>query len=493
MVEISIFDMAKVTYRHGRSGKATKGVKPRDQGKRVVKTKGKKLKEVLGSIGGLAGKQTAGTIKKNKFRWRDDPSKAGLLKQSNKVLAQEKALEDALSKKKKKQSPKDKPLPKKAACVESDDDSAPLASYEEYHKTKEQEKQARTRQRQREETPDARADRLNRTLFVRNLAHDAQRQDVYEFFASRGGVGRVSMVKTKENLFKGSAFVEMKKIEDAQAILAEEAKAGALLSGATHGLGDSTASVSFGGGLVFQGRSLSIMKAVARETAVKFEEKKRDVKDKRNLHLATAGLLDAPVLETLPNADKSRRLEAMKQMRAKLQSPNTFFNPRRLVFRNLPAKLTNGALKQEISEFLVANCEEDLQRLRHVVMSNGKKREMDVVDACLQKRRIGPKLLAGKAVKAQIINKKNLVLKNREAGPKTQRFAFAEFAHATLARKTLEHFNNNVNAFGTGQRPVVEYALEDHRALLRARDRKQRIQTKQKDSMTKSKIVVSVT
>ncbi|KAH0487456.1 MAG: hypothetical protein KVP17_001803 [Porospora cf. gigantea B] len=485
--------MAKVTYRHGRSGKATKGAKPRDQGKRVVKTKGKKLKEVLGSIGGLAGKKAAGTIKKNKFRWRDDPSKAGFLKQSNKVLAQEKALEDALSKKK-KHAPKDRPLPKKAACVESDDESAPLASYEEYHKTKEQEKQARTRLRQREETPDARAERLDRTLFVRNLSHDAQRQDVYEFFASRGGVGRVSMVKTKDNLFKGSAFVEMKKSEDAQAILAEEAKTGALLSGATHGLGNSAGnSVSFGGGLIFQGRSLSIVKAVARETAVKFEEKKRDVKDKRNLHLATAGLLDAPILETLPNADKSRRLEAMKQMRAKLQSPNTFFNPRRLVFRNLPTKLTNGELKQEISEFLVANCEEDLQRLRHVVMSNGKKREMDVVDPCLQKRRIGPKLLATKAVKAQIINKKNLVLKNRETGPKTQRFAFAEFAHATLARRTLEHFNNNVNAFGTGQRPVVEYALEDHRALLRARDRKQRIQTKQKESMSKSKIVVSVT
>lgn len=451
--------MAKVSYRHGKAGK------PRAKARSVKppKTKGTKLKEVLGSL-----VQMSGRPKKTKFRWRDDPAKAGALSQSKKIRDQEKLLEEGLSKKK-KQVTKD---------AKDQDSDVPLATFEEYSRNLEAEKQKRTQLRKSMETPEAEAERLGRTLFVRNLPHDTARQALYEFFAERGGVARVNLVMSKEKLFRGSAFVEMKLVEDANKILDIERQAKELLSGRAYGLQakPGAASVSFTGmGLIFNGRKIFVSRAVNREKAAEMRERKQEVRDKRNLHLAAVAHLDEAALEALPKADKSRRLETMRQMRERMMSPNTFFNPRRIVLRNIPTRLSNNELKAFIVDFLVDNCEAELQQLRHVIMSGGKRKARDSVDACLTKRPIGTKLLALKAVKAQVVMKKTLVLKN-DTTARTQRYAFAEFADHSLARKVLLHFNNNANAFGTGQRAIVEFALEDHRALLRAKDRKNKLQ-----------------
>lgn len=67
--------------------------------------------------------------------------------------------------------------------------------------------------------------------------------------------------------------------------------------------------------------------------------------------------------------------------------------------------------------------------------------------------------------------------------PKSRGFGFATFEHHEVALPVLKFLNNNQNIFGDMRRPIVDFALEDKRALRHHETLLQKLRSGQKDAV----------
>ncbi|VDN13161.1 unnamed protein product [Dibothriocephalus latus] len=261
-----------------------------------------------------------------------------------------------------------------------------------------------------------------RTLFIRNVSFDADEHRLQEFFSAFGQLEFVKIVKDKVTQHpRGTAFAKFVRKEDADRVLLDSSK----MENFTR--------------FTFAGRRLVISLAVPPGDVKKLQEARAGgqtvepegaVSGGRNLHLARIGMIRAgtAAAEGLTPQEVAMRESLMRAKQAKLRDPTIFISPLRLCLRNIPTTVDDKTLKK----------------------------------ACL--RLAGP---AARVTECRIMRD----LKSGKLNPKSLGYAFVAFDEHKDALKVLQVLNNNSAILGGSRRPIVEFSLENSRALEKKRRR----------------------
>ncbi|CAH8599554.1 unnamed protein product [Heterobilharzia americana] len=165
----------------------------------------------------------------------------------------------------------------------------------------------------------------------------------------------------------------------------------------------------------------------------------------RNLHLASVGIIRPGTAEAkdLSKEDLARRDGLLREKKMKLTDPNYFISDIRLCLRNLPLSVSDNDLKSVCYKFV--------------------KDKKCKISECR-------------------------IMRNLQPGRQQYRslgYAFVTFDNHENAMKVLNGLNNNPNAFPpSNRRPIVEFSVENLRALQLKQKRTQKcnvIQSKSKD------------
>jgi nucleolar protein 4 len=247
-----------------------------------------------------------------------------------------------------------------------------------------------------------------RTVFVRNLSYDSTEEIVREAFSKFGTVKYVKLCYDKElERPRGTGFIQF---EEAQSAIDACAESDIL-------------EIDF--------RKLQIDLALPR-TQIKeiVDEKKsseKEKKDTRNLELAKEGTIysNSREAEGVPKADmiKRQNLEQLKNQKLKLL--NYFVSPTRLTVHNLPKTITDDELKTIM--------------LRAI---DGKRSDI---------------------LKCRIM--RDLTRVSADGVARSKGFAFVEFKDFIKAKKALHATNNNPNLFKTNTRLIVQFSIENMKAI----------------------------
>ncbi|XP_059150152.1 RNA-binding protein 28-like [Physella acuta] len=250
-----------------------------------------------------------------------------------------------------------------------------------------------------------------RTVFIRNLPFSTVDEDLEEFFSQFGVVnyGRI-VFDHATGISRGSAFVQFQSKDSADSCL----KAAS----------DQDTGLSLGG------RQIVVTMAVSRQQAgdlIQNKEKEKEKKDSRNLYLAREGMIreGTEAAKDVPVADLIKRAKIIAANRTKLKDQNIFVSSTRLCVHNLPSTVTDQALRK-------------------------------VVYQAAQDK-------AAKITECRIM--RDLSRLNSQGVGKSRGFAFCSFTQHEHALKALRNLNNNPKIFGDKKRPIVEFSLENRKAL----------------------------
>ncbi|KAH7661916.1 nucleolar protein 4 [Dioscorea alata] len=256
---------------------------------------------------------------------------------------------------------------------------------------------------------------LEKTIFISNLPFDIDNEEVKQRFSVFGEVR--SFLPVLHHLTKrprGTAFLKFSTTDAADAAV-------------------SAANAAPGLGIIMKGRSLTVLKALDKDSAHKKEldKMKVEVHDRRNLYLAQEGeiLPGTPAAEGVSEADMKKREMLSKKKKQKLRSPKFHISRTRLVIYNLPKTMT----------------------------------QKEVMKLCID-------AVLSKASKQNPVIEKVKILKDAKKGnisakkhPRAVAFVdFKEHDHALVALRVL---NNNPETFDPEHRPIVEFALDDIQKL----------------------------
>ncbi|CAF1028849.1 unnamed protein product [Adineta steineri] len=279
-----------------------------------------------------------------------------------------------------------------------------------------------------EEEPKIRTDessrdvREHRTLFVRNIPYDTTEDELSKILSSNGQYRIQSCRLVIDRISRhprGSAFVQFASSEDAEKCV----------------------NLPF----TIQGQQLQLDMALGRGELVKAKEL-RDKKnennkknDQRNLSLANYGvILNLDELDGNENDLRKRQnLEDVKKQ--KLKDPLFFISPTRLTIHNLPPNI-------------------DDEQLRKLIVETLKKDKIPMKDIILNECR---------------------VMKKNKDSKKALGFGFINLSRHEIALRLIELLNNNKYVFGSNRRPIVQFSIENRRALQLQEQRRERIHAKQ--------------
>ncbi|GFS08779.1 RNA-binding protein 28 [Elysia marginata] len=261
-----------------------------------------------------------------------------------------------------------------------------------------------------------------RTIFIRNLPFAANEEEIEECLSEFGEVKYARIVKDRNSgMSKGSAFVQF------------VSKVGASTS-------VEAAANEADGGISLQGRSLIISLAVSREQAgvltqqkenekknKKKEGDKKEEKDSRNLYLSREGMIrpGTEAAKDVPSADLALRTKIAEANRQKLKDQNVFVSSTRLCIHNIPATIDDA-------------------KLRKILIKAVKDRDAKITECRIMR---------------------DLSRVNTQGQGKSKGFAFCSFAQHAHALAALKNLNNCPTVFGSSKRPIVEFSLENRKAL----------------------------
>ncbi|CAI9718333.1 RNA-binding protein 28-like isoform X2 [Octopus vulgaris] len=177
------------------------------------------------------------------------------------------------------------------------------------------------------------------------------------------------------------------------------------------------------------GRQLFVSAALSREQVDNLKSSKTENtnKDGRNLHLAREGLIRVGMkaAEGLSKSDLNKRLKAEMRRRQKLKDPNIFVSDTRLCVQNIPTHVTDKQLKEV---FLKA-----VNDKKCVITESRIMRDMSRTSAQGVSRSLG--------------------------------YGFVSFQEHQHALTALRNTNNNPDIFGPTKRLIIEFSLENKKAL----------------------------
>ncbi|XP_077965753.1 RNA-binding protein 28-like [Styela clava] len=266
-----------------------------------------------------------------------------------------------------------------------------------------------------------------RTVFVLNLSYDTTEESLTEVLNEYGELIYTKIVLNYETgMSKGCGFAQYKKLEDADKCV--EALGGERT------------------GKFLDGREIRVVKALSRGDTDKMRKegkKKIEKEDKRNLYLGREGMVRSgtQAAEGLSQIELKKREKIENAKRSKLKNPNIFVSKTRLCFHNLPKSVEEAKLRQIILKQF-----ED-------------KRYVRIIECRIMR------------------DLKNV---NEKGIGKPLGYAFINFIKHENALKALRSLNNNPEIFGPIKRPIVEFALENKKALEIKENRKKKYQAKMK-------------
>jgi nucleolar protein 4 len=257
------------------------------------------------------------------------------------------------------------------------------------------------------------------TTFVRGLPPAATAGDVRARFEAFGDVMACRLVvDAATGRSKGTAFVEF-------ADAASAARAAAASDAAASGDGRP---------LTVAGADVRAAVALSKDGARALGEARGGkpggaAGDARNLYLAKEGRIEpgSSAWSGLSPTDRVHRAKAAAEAKSKLASPNFCVSKTRLCLRNLPFATDEAGLKKLLLDAVTARATQAQPKLTQVKVITGARRP--------------------------------------GAPVKSKGLAFAEFADHEHALCALRELNNSPTPFGADRRPIVEFAIDDARAL----------------------------
>ena len=244
----------------------------------------------------------------------------------------------------------------------------------------------------------------NKTVFVRNIAFNSDEEDLRDMMAQNFGpvlFARLVVDKMTERP-RGTAFVKFREPEGAERAVAASESAD---------------------GLWLDDRQIYACAALSKEDADtrQREKKAKESKDSRNLHLAVEGLVrqGTQAAEGVSKADLEKRARVEKWKRQMLKDLNAFISPTRLCFRNIPPSYSDAQLKKLV--------------VKNVAKS------------------------------ARITECK--VIREMKGGGEGKGYGFLAFEGHEDALQCLRKLNNNPAIFGKVNRPIVEFSIENRKAV----------------------------
>eukprot|EP00096_Caligus_rogercresseyi_P011696 TRINITY_DN4697_c0_g1_i1.p1 TRINITY_DN4697_c0_g1~~TRINITY_DN4697_c0_g1_i1.p1 ORF type:complete len:472 (+),score=135.57 TRINITY_DN4697_c0_g1_i1:653-2068(+) len=168
---------------------------------------------------------------------------------------------------------------------------------------------------------------------------------------------------------------------------------------------------------------LAIKKSAVDSINAQKEADKKVGKDKRNLHLAREGLVreGTRAAADVSKSDLLLRTQMQKWKTSMLKDLSTFVSPFRLCIRNIPENLNDGALRKLFKPY-------------------------------------------GALTEAKVI-------RDEKVGKGFAKLAFVSFKEHEMALKALRAINNNPSTFRKDRRPIVEFSIENIKAL-KAREKR---------------------
>ncbi|PRW57348.1 RNA-binding 28 isoform A [Chlorella sorokiniana] len=257
------------------------------------------------------------------------------------------------------------------------------------------------------------------TVFIRGLPLDVSKEQVFLKMKTYGPVRSCRLVVDKASgKLKGTAFVDFYKLASAEKA-AEACAKGRRKEGP---------------GVVIAGRVADVDLALGHDDVRALAVQKaaeRGGTQSRRLTLAKEGQIaeGSPAWEDMSAGDKAKRKRAAEEKKLKLRSPNFVVSDMRLSVRNIPTSWTEKQLK---AAFIQA--------------------------------------VKQRASKAQPVVKQVKILMDEErtgadGTPRSKGIGFVEFTEHEHALCALRQLNNNPATFSKDKRPIVEFALENVKAL----------------------------
>ncbi|XP_045478929.1 RNA-binding protein 28 [Harmonia axyridis] len=259
-----------------------------------------------------------------------------------------------------------------------------------------------------------------KTVFIKNVPFTATNEDLKACMEKYGPIyyALICVDKYTEHS-KGTAFVKFCFQEDAEKVL------------------------QAGTELTLLGNVLDCHKALLKNEILSQQEsksnKKKDVKDSRNLYLVKEGVIlaGASAAEGVSQADMLKRLQLEKYKSQMLRNLNMFVSRERLVVHNLPINWDDKKFRELCKKFAGENAK--IKEAR--VMKN--MRDVDV-------NGVG----------------------------KSKGFGFVTLDNHENALTLLRNLNNNPNIFSVSKRPIVTFSIEKKTALQAKQKRLERSKMK---------------
>lgn len=284
------------------------------------------------------------------------------------------------------------------------------------------------------------------SVFIRDLPVEASKQTLYERMQKFGKVRSCRLVIDKATgRAKGTAFVDFH--DPSAASRAVE-----------------TATKEEGGGVKVAGRRLTITLAVSASEAASLAEKKakeegagrtrRDgPRDNRNLYLANEGQVheEGPAAKGVSQGDIMKRRRAKEEQAMKLKNPNFFISKTRLQVRNVPMDVDQKQLKALFLDAVRRRATQANPRVLHAKLLYDPTRP------------------------------------DAEGKPRSRGIGFVEFGEHEHALAALRALNNNPETFTAARRPIVEFAVEDARAVKKLARRREGLDKAQRERDAKRK------
>jgi len=265
-----------------------------------------------------------------------------------------------------------------------------------------------------------------KTVFIRNLSYDTDQEDLKDLMEEYfGGVVFAKLVMDKVMGHpRGTAFVKFKKKEFAEKCVE---------------VGDGE------DGVYLDNRKLTIMMAQEKgEVEQKQKEReKKEPKDNRNLYLAREGIIreGTAAADGVSASDMTKRKMLDRQKKNMLKNLNNFVSANRLCVRNLPPYVDDGKLR--------------------TIFSKAVSKSARITEA---------KVMNDMTVPGKI---------------KSKEFGFVNFEKHEDALIALRNVNNNPATFTSERRPIVEFSIENRKALLARQKRMEKSREKNPNSKNK--------
>merc|ERR1719449_141977 len=265
-----------------------------------------------------------------------------------------------------------------------------------------------------------------KTVFIRNLSYDTDQEDLKDLMEEYfGGVVFAKLVMDKVMGHpRGTAFVKFKKKEFAEKCVE---------------VGDGE------DGIFLNNRQLNVLMAKDKTDVeqIQKERKEKEPKDNRNLYLAREGIIreGTAAADGVSASDMTKRKLLDRQKKNMLKNLNNFVSANRLCVRNLPPYVDDGKLR--------------------IIFSKAVSKSARITEA---------KVMNDMTVPGKI---------------KSKEFGFVNFEKHEDALIALRNVNNNPATFTSERRPIVEFSIENRKALLARQKRMEKSREKNPNSKSK--------